>query len=121
MISAVALTTLVPFATRAGTAQATWTGRPSMYPLYNTYGQAKTPYQKASGAGIGINQDKGNGDKSAAWVYDQRSSGFLREMQNMQAQPFGPKKSHFKKSNEGGVDWVVYTVDNSETGKVGVL
>ena len=121
MISAVALTTLVPFATRAGTAQATWNDR--YYGLKPTYGQAKTPYQKASGAGIGITQEKGNGDKSAAWVYDEQSSGYLWPTKKVQGEPFGPNKNHFKTSKEGksGRKWVVYTVHNNEAGKVGML
>ena len=133
MISAIALTTLVPFAARAGTAQADWPGKKSLgYGLRQTYGYAKIPgikngvYKTGKGAGMGIELNKGNGDKASQWAYDHKASGFLQPISNkngMKAEPFGPRKSSFQTSIEGRNHhtWVVYTARDSEAGKVGML
>ena len=133
MISAVALTTLIPFATRAGTAQADWPGHVSKgYGLKQTYGYAKISgikngvYKTGHGAGMGIKLNEGNGNNASQWAYDHKASGFLQPISNkngMTAEPFGPRKSSFQTSKEGKNrhTWVVYTARDSEAGKVGML
>ncbi|QNQ82383.1 hypothetical protein [Lactobacillus sp. PV012] len=142
MLSAVALTTLIPFTSQTSIVHARWANNSwtkndpynPQRPIRSKYGVAKIKgYNNKSNPAISpylaIEQHSKNGSAMAKYVKDNDTSGSLVENKKISGQPFGGTTSKWSKSNEAGEGdthwWYIYHLpkngSNAGAGKVGMF
>ncbi|QNQ83648.1 hypothetical protein FP435_03935 [Lactobacillus sp. PV037] len=145
MLSAVALTTLIPFTSQTSIVHAKWDGHydprsTDQRPIKDAYGIANTKYNgktKAISPYIGIEQGIKNGNQMADYVNAHKTTGFLVENKGLSGQPFGGTKKQWHISNEADPkrikkgkkhEWYVYHLPKNDpengdgvSGKLGMF
>ncbi|QNQ82239.1 hypothetical protein [Lactobacillus sp. PV012] len=141
MLSAVALTTLIPFTSSAGIVQARWNK-----PWHTRYGLNQINIRAAYGelnakhnnGKIAIHEGSKNGNKLSAWAAEgsttsskskkkiPNTTGFLVENKGLSGQPFGAAAKNWSRSDEGDPKnikkgdhhyWYIYTFPNGDYSK----